>query len=135
MIHVWYIYTSVANYYGSVYLFWAVPPCRQRCCKVRFKPTIEVREMIGSDCPRTSHGSCPFRKDEESCPIHPLTVWKVMGVAFIFGILVGVQCVQSHIHDTVLVAHARLSPDLVSRARPYYSKTRFFRSEWCAICW
>ena len=24
-----------------------VPPCHSKCCKVRFKPTIEVREMRG----------------------------------------------------------------------------------------
>ena len=61
---------------------------------MRFKPTIEVRERMGNDCRRTSfqprHGSCQGRKDTDSRLIKPLSVLKVMGVAFVFGILVGV---------------------------------------------
>ena len=69
----------------------AVPPCRQKCCKVRFKPTIEVRERMGSDCRRTALR----RSTGDDEPIKPLSVWKVMGVAFIFGILVRVCSIKS----------------------------------------
>ena len=56
---------------------------------MRFKTTIEVRERMGNDCRHSSlHGGA--QRDGDSHPIKPLTVWKVMGVAFIFGILVGV---------------------------------------------
>ena len=55
---------------------------------MRFKATIEVRERMGNDCQRTSLLYGAARRDGESFPIKPLSVWKVMGVAFIFGILV-----------------------------------------------
>ena len=66
-----------------IILHFVVPPCRHKCCKVRFKTTIEVRERTGGDCQRTSLLAQGDR------PIKPLSIWKVMGVAFIFGILVG----------------------------------------------
>jgi hypothetical protein len=73
----------------NILCFFAVPPCRHKCCKVRFKTTIEVRERQGSDCQQRAsllHGAT--QRNGEDGPIKPLSIWKVMGVAFIFGILV-----------------------------------------------
>lgn len=54
---------------------------------MRFKPTIEIRERMGSDCRSTlqRRDTGPTHNND---PIKPLSVCKVMGVAFVFGILV-----------------------------------------------